>query len=196
MKGGTVPLLSILIQRISTYPYHGYFVAQQVSELPSNAEDFWRIKYEYISGDDYLVSACRVWADQIFTRRMNAYSKIWKGDWVRWATATPPQEFTLPLAAGWTRHRSCQYFKTQDNVVTVYFQVKADAPKSGETIIATLPVGFRPSDLIGGTGYCVMPDSIYCPADIKVFQDGNITGFNTQGEAQYYTGFFTFVAGA
>ena len=120
----------------------------------------------------------------------------WHGGWIKNATTTPPRAFTLPLAAGWTRHRSCQYFKTQDNVVTVYFQVKADVPKSGETIIATLPVGFRPDDLIGGTGYCVMPDSIYFPADIKVFQDGNITGFNTQGEAQYYTGFFTFVAGA
>ena len=95
---------------------------------------------------------------------------------------------------GWTTHRQSVYFKTQEGIVTVYFQVHTDSPKSGEIPLAKLPVGFRPNDTIGGTGYFAMSGKQYTVADMKVYQNGNITGFNNSGEAEYYTGFFTFVA--
>lgn len=116
------------------------------------------------------------------------------GQWAEVATATPPQEYNLPLAEGWIAHRGSVYFKTQDNVVTVYFQVKNATAQSGEVTLATLPAGFRPINLIGGSGYCAIPGGKYSPADMKVYPDGNITGFNDVGVAEYYTGFFTFVA--
>lgn len=111
----------------------------------------------------------------------------------RIATDTPPQEYDLPLADGWTVHRRSVYFKTQDNVVTVYFQVKTAVPKRGEFIIATLPDGFRPSSVIGGIGYSACNDQ-YFPADTKIYENGEITSFNVVGESEYCTGFFTFVA--
>lgn len=115
-------------------------------------------------------------------------------DVVNVATATPPQVFDLPLAEGWTAHRASKYFKTQENVVTVYFQVHTDSPASGEVAIATLPAGFRPQATIGGTGYSKPEGGKYTPSDMKIYSDGRITGYNDVGSAEYYTGFFTFVA--
>lgn len=76
----TEPLLSILIDRITGIPYEGYFKVYDVPELPTDADDFWRIKYGHIGGDDYLITAVRVWGDEIYTRRLNVYTKAWKTD--------------------------------------------------------------------------------------------------------------------
>lgn len=114
-------------------------------------------------------------------------------DWGALATATPPQVFDLPLSDGWTEHRASEYFKTQENIVTVYFQVHTSSPQGGEVTLATLPEGFRPPNTIGGSGYCGIIGEKYAPADVKVYPNGDITGFNDVGAAEYYTGFFTFV---
>ena len=125
---------------------------------------------------------------------IDAYNGItWLG-WIPIATATPPQEYSLPLADGWTAHRRSVYFKTQDNVVTVFFQLHTDSPQIGEVNIAYLPEGYRPAGTIGGTGYCAASGEDYLPADTKVYPNGNITGYNTVCAAEYYTGLFTFVA--
>ena len=116
------------------------------------------------------------------------------GAWKQISTATPPQVFDLPLSYGWTEHRASEYFKTQENIVTVYFQVHTSSPQGGEVTVATLPEGFRPQNAIGGSGYCGIPGEKYAPADVKVYPNGNITGFNDVGAAEYYTGFFTFGA--
>ena len=78
--------------------------------------------------------------------------------------------------------------------MTVYFQVKNETAQSGEVTLATLPAGFRPASLIGGSGFCAFSGAKNSPADTKVYPNGNITGFNDVGAAQYYTGFFAFVA--
>ena len=118
---------------------------------------------------------------------------VWQG-WERIPTDVPPQVFDLPLSDGWTAHRASEYFKTQENIVTVYFQVHTSSPQGGEIILATLPEGFRPPNTIGGSGYCGITGEKYAPADVKVYPNGDITGFNDVGAAEYYTGFFTFVA--
>ena len=72
-------------------------------------------------------------------------SGVWKG-WQPLATATPPQEFDLPLAEGLTALHPSTYRKDQFSVVTVGGAI------SGDMIIgkgiATLPAGFRPSEVI------------------------------------------------
>lgn len=78
--------------------------------------------------------------------------------------------------------------------MTVFFQLHTDSPQSGEVNIAYLPEGYRPAGTIGGTGYCATSGKGYLIADTKVYFNGNITGFNDVGAAEYYTGFFTFVA--
>lgn len=96
---------------------------------------------------------------QIATRTNNAASNgkiLWYrkyvdngwSDWVPLATATPPEEHDLQLAAGITTYTRSKYFKSQDNVVTFYATVQKEAGFSNGALIATLPVGFRPSERI------------------------------------------------
>lgn len=80
VQHSTEPLLSILIDRIGNIPFEGYFMAYDVPDLPTDTDDCWRIKYSHISGDDYLITAVRVWGDDIYTRRMNTFSKTWKSE--------------------------------------------------------------------------------------------------------------------
>lgn len=117
-------------------------------------------------------------------------------DWVPIATAIPPQEFDLPLVNGWSAHRKSEYFKAQDGVVTVYFQVHSTTPAQANTevILGSLPEGFRPANPVGGTGYAQLNTGAYIVSDMKVYANGDITGYQNQGEATYFTGFFTFVA--
>ena len=82
-------------------------------------------------------------------------AKLWRGyynagdDGLKWsgwqpiATATPPQEFDLPLAEGWNGW--VKYSKDQFGRVLVYGLVaKSTALLSGD-VIGTFPEGFRPS---------------------------------------------------
>lgn len=92
-----------------------------------------------------------------------------KGPWVPLATATPPQEYDLPLAEGWTSQisRSCRYAITQENVVVVTFKAvhSAATPASTDTMIATLPDGFRPTALVHSV--CIRSD--FVSSSIAVF---------------------------
>ncbi|WP_125116500.1 hypothetical protein [Agathobaculum sp. Marseille-P7918] len=77
------------------------------------------------------------------------------GDWIKLATATPPQEYELPLAADITNYATSVYHKNQFNEVSVRVSVSVtNAIQNGATI-ATLPEGFRPMKAIDtdATGY-------------------------------------------
>lgn len=63
-------------------------------------------------------------------------------DWVKIATATPPQEYDLPLADGITALQPCTYYKNQFSEVTLG-GCTSGLVSDGVTI-ATLPEGFRP----------------------------------------------------
>lgn len=69
------------------------------------------------------------------------------GPWEAIATATPPQEFSLPLSAGWETQSGgdAKYFKTQEDIVHVSMNVKSNAAVAAGDTIATLPAGFRPA---------------------------------------------------
>lgn len=90
-------------------------------------------------------------------------------DWIHIATATPPQEYDLPLAEGWTSQisGSCRYAKSQENIVFVTFKVVHDeaTPASTDTMIATLPEGFWPSALVHSV--CIRSD--FVSSGIAVF---------------------------
>ena len=68
--------------------------------------------------------------------------------WREIATATPPQEFDLPLASGWSNYGVAvsRYSKDQFGQVSVIIDISnAGAIASGSTV-ATLPAGFRPAN--------------------------------------------------
>lgn len=69
-------------------------------------------------------------------------------DWGPWKTialATPPQEFDLPLAEGWTG--LAKYYKTQANICFIELDILKNATIQNGEVLATLPEGFRPSYL-------------------------------------------------
>lgn len=70
----------------------------------------------------------------------------WSG-WQPIATATPPQEFDLPLLDGWYTNDRAQYRKTQEGLVVVnaILELSEGYSASDSTQIAGLPEGFRPA---------------------------------------------------
>lgn len=75
-----------------------------------------------------------------------AYSGEW-GDWINIATATPPQVYDLPLAAGIEATDHCKYRITQDGYVSIQFSIRRADRADLQGIIApfSLPEGFRPA---------------------------------------------------
>lgn len=66
------------------------------------------------------------------------------GDWYEIATATPPQEFDLPLASGFSG--TAKYSKDQFGKVLLTIDITGSY--SNATVIGTLPAGFRPSETV------------------------------------------------
>ena len=98
------------------------------------------------------------------------YTRIFSGDtaapwsqWVQLAAAASPQVYALPVKeglGGWEYGN--QYFKTQENVVTLNVNVSIldSVPVTGVTPIGTLPVGFRPLSSIIVPAFCNTGDAI------------------------------------
>ena len=132
--------------------------------------------------------------DYIGTYR-SASNPPWSG-WAPVATATPPQEYDLPLANGLQKIHSV-YWKDQFNIVSGYFNVQI--PNSGGlssgTQIAALPEGFRPGHLAYFPG--VVSDGT--SFGIRISGDGSILTENfdltdPENEGRYLKAFFSFVS--
>ncbi|MCQ5130640.1 hypothetical protein NE562_13285 [Butyricicoccus faecihominis] len=114
--------------------------------------------------------------------------------WVKIATATPPQVYDLPLAAGVKKYsedwKNC-YSKAQDGLVLVHLAAEtiSGEPPARFATIATLPVGYRPAKNVaglpiqGGTGV---------NGFINVRGDGVIEAAFCTGHQMF--GFITFYA--
>lgn len=97
----------------------------------------------------------------------------WSG-WQPIATATPPQEFDLPLADGYTPQytHSCIYYKTQETIVGVNVALIGEIPANSDVIIGTLPVGFRPKATCRGVAGSHF--SPYGVGSVSIDGNGNI----------------------
>lgn len=110
-----------------------------------------------------------------YIRRM---SDISAGHWSAWepiATATPPQEFSLPLAAGIDAYGKSTYCKTQEGICFV--NIAAHSSSDGimdQSIIATLPAGFRPDMVTYAAGHGFTNAGTRIPLDVEVNPDGTI----------------------
>ena len=63
------------------------------------------------------------------------------------ATATPPQEFDLPLATGISKNVTAAYLKTQDGLVHCYGSVVGSFAANVPTKFAFLPEGYLPKNV-------------------------------------------------
>ena len=105
-----------------------------------------------------------------YIRLMSDTSMSHWSDWKPIATATPPQEYNLPLAEGITAAPAAIYYKTQDSIVHVEIMVSGEF--AGETAVAVLPVGFRPKRTIRSTPHCWLTPQISGSGSVTT--DGNI----------------------
>lgn len=110
------------------------------------------------------------------------------GKWTKWmqlATATPPQEFDLPLAEGIAEKVRASYCKTQEGLVVVSGWVTGAAKSS---TVAVLPVGYRPQYV----KQLVVPQSSdqskNDTARIEVYQTGEIKVIMVENEAKISEG--------
>ena len=98
--------------------------------------------------------------------------------WTEWkpqALATPPQEFSLPLAAGIDAYGKSTYCKTQEGICFV--NIAAHSSSDGimdQSIIATLPAGFRPDMVTYAAGHGFTNAGTRIPLDVEVNPDGTI----------------------
>ena len=109
------------------------------------------------------------------------------------ATATPPQEFDLPLAEGFSSLGSepSTYWKNQFGEVTVILQVKKNQPISDGEIAAYLPAGFSPSMQLRYP--CLAPAS-RSTGFLYVFPNGEIAISFSPGAFPDVLASFTFLA--
>ena len=125
---------------------------------------------------------------------------VWS-EWIPIATSTPPQEFNLPLASGWSALPGglATYFKTQESVVCLTLNVGSSTPVSQGNLIATLPEGYRPSAQIKvPIVYLVSGQSVYSIGHLDVGSDGTIVIYNSQSGneviSEISTGTVSFIA--
>lgn len=131
-------------------------------------------------------SSGRTWVGQIWEHEFR--------NWIRLATATPPEEHDLPLAEGVTRGKRCVYSKAQDGLVVVRFSAKFPAAPSRQQIIGTLPVDYRPSEATSGAGKvghesgdAASTATVELWGDGRLTVYGNTTGFiNASGVVVFY----------
>ena len=116
---------------------------------------------------------------RVFVRVYNNVNKWAPTQWKEFATKDDIQKYTqgtpwqnLPLQNGWQHHQQysdVQFSKTFDGVV--YLRGSATKGKTTiETVIGTLPVGFRPTQVL----YISTINNNYNVAVLGIYENGNI----------------------
>ena len=127
-----------------------------------------------------------------------SYDGTWTG-WVKNATATPPQEFDLPITDsydGTLYHR--KYCKTQEGIIFLRFAVckKVGYVEKGD-VIGVLPDGYRPSGnvvaIVGVDG--IAAGTGIFSAEIQIDPSGQIYVFHVNDKATWIFGTLSFVQG-
>lgn len=102
-------------------------------------------------------------------------------DWVPIATATPPEEIPLNLAAGFQplpSYGSNTLSKNQFGEVTLQISVTKTSVETNDIAngsdLCTLPAGFRPAHLISGACYADRFNAELMPSFISAYPDGSV----------------------
>lgn len=138
-----------------------YYTAGDITAIPAKAGSYYvgpDVTGMPIDGYGWLVSVDSDGATTAITAhngnrryiRYGGYDGIWQ-DWVSIATATPPQEYDLPLAAGVTWLG--RYSKSQDNLAMVTPMFTVAAGMTDGQLLATLPAGYRPKYTLSGPAF-------------------------------------------
>lgn len=109
-----------------------------------------------------------------------------------------PQEYDFPLTSVAVKQSKCAYYKNQFGEVSLIFNVKSADNKDSfidNNIIGTLPVGFRPSELISFPTTGINLNSTRQPGVAHVSTAGALTlSFHTTNACAIACGQITFIA--
>ena len=137
-----------------------------------------------VTGNDNRMAQIVIYGDvTTLAWRACGWAGEFLGKWNYAATATPPQEYDLPLAAGVTRGKRCVYSKAQDSLVVVRFSAAFPATASRTQKIGTLPAGYRSSEATVGAGKITHTSGdTTTAAAVELWENGDITVYgNTTG---------------
>lgn len=152
--------------QVTNTPTPGYYVGEL--SIGAKGYEFRSIKLTQNTTGKTWVSVYMSLADEW----------VWT-DWIPYATATPPQEYDLPLAEGWSG--TAKYYKTQENVCVVSLDISKNSELTTGESVGIVPAGFRPA-------YVKMsPASTFAPSGsttIGVSTDGSILLGDVFGQEQ------------
>lgn len=120
------------------------------------------------------------------------------GRWAKIATATPPQEYDLPLAEGFTSGGNANtYWKDQFGVVHVEFCVqKSSSTYELNDVFATLPAGFRPKRRVhvGGIGDGITAGTGVIAMEVCIEPNGSMFLYCANSTIHWVVGEMSFLA--
>ena len=123
----------------SVYPYPYIALAGPGTFGPRS--DFWVVEYyPYGAFAGIQVITSPTGQDHWYRTFIDNTPNVWR----KIVTATPPQEYVLPLENGISAQSSCVYGKTQESIVFVRLNFFTSNQLTENMTIAQLPVGFRP----------------------------------------------------
>lgn len=114
--------------------------------------------------------------------------------WEPSATATPPQEYDLPMVEGVTAYGKNTYWKTQEGICFVNLAAHSESASIiNQYTISTLPYGYRPNKSVYFAGHGFSEDGNRITLDMQINQSGNIIIW-TQSPLKYCSCFVGFIA--
>ena len=162
----------------NNYINTGIYMGYNLLNSPSGGNP-WKHIQVFKHNDNWVVQVAYDFSGQFLSVRAKT-NGIWN-NWVEYAKknetllkveSTPTPWQNLVLANGWNHHQqynNVQYSKSFDGVV--YLRGSANKGKTAnETVIGTLPVGFRPTQSL----YISTINNNYTVAVLGIYSNGNI----------------------
>ena len=171
---GTYADLSAMPERPHIYLTPASGVVGLPDKWPQSRHDFVRL---WCGNLDYTLDFIASYANKKLAYRLAT------GDWKEISTATPPQEYNLPLADGITAADAATYCKTQEGIVIVHLSLSGDI--GNWTTLGTLPEGVRPARTVNLLGFLdAGSTSTRYPIVLLIDSDGTIrTSYLAEGKS-------------
>lgn len=162
----------------NNYTDSGQYMGFNLLNSPPGGNS-WKHVQVFKHNDNWVVQVAYDFSGQFLSVRAKS-----NGNWTRWVEYAKKDEVllktesgptpwqNLPLHNGWSHHQqynNVQFSKTFDGVV--YLRGSATKGKTTiETVIGTLPVGFRPTQVL----YISTINNNYNVAVLGIYENGNI----------------------
>ncbi|MCI2105104.1 MAG: hypothetical protein LKK00_00065 [Intestinimonas sp.] len=168
-----------------------YLVSSTVTGMPATGA-WWHVWLLTDSGSQNKT---------IIARKVSAENGLWTlcmvngalGEWSGpYATATPPTEYDLPLASGFTNVEPSKYSKDQFGRCLVDFIISGTIAADTIVVVGTLPSGYRPAKTMHTVGYSYADGG--ATMELWITANGEITVYSPSAISSA-AGQVSFVAG-